>query len=166
MRAKFGASNGLSSSGKMAGIGSNPNYNPDAQGGAGVGGVDLSEAGQRAYSIFSSSIALIGETVSKVRGCDSVWCFLCERAARPSATALPSLYSWCLIGVIYADRAVLRQLKRQRRRRGGAQQDLVTAERRGGRPVEVRHRRHRRHRQHHHRWVCLPYYDSFRAGRG
>lgn len=64
MRQKFGASNGLSGGGKMAGIGSNPNYNADQQ--SQSSSLDLGEASQRAYSLFSTSIAMLGETVSKV----------------------------------------------------------------------------------------------------
>ncbi len=64
MRQKFGASNGLSAGGKMAGIGSNPNYNADQQ--SQSSSLDLGEASQRAYSLFSTSIAMLGETVSKV----------------------------------------------------------------------------------------------------
>ncbi len=59
MRQKFGASKGLNSGGKMAGIGSNANYNPDQQA---QSSLDLNGA----YSLLSTSIAMLGETVSKV----------------------------------------------------------------------------------------------------
>lgn len=72
MRQKFGASKGLSSGGKMAGIGSNANYNPDQQS---QSSLDLGEASQRAYSLLSTSFAMIGETVSKVRA--AVHCQAC-----------------------------------------------------------------------------------------
>lgn len=65
MRQKFGGSNGLSSSGRMQGIGSDASYNPNEQGGGG-GGIDYSAASQQAYSIFQTGLAYVGDTVNKV----------------------------------------------------------------------------------------------------
>lgn len=64
MRQKFGGSNGLSSSGRMQGIGSDASYNPNEQGGGG-GGIDYSAASQQAYSIFQTGLAYVGDTVNK-----------------------------------------------------------------------------------------------------
>jgi len=63
MRAKFGASNGLKSGGKMAGIGSDPNYQHGSSGGSGGGGTDINELGATAFSFVSSWV----DTVSKVQ---------------------------------------------------------------------------------------------------
>ena len=66
MRAKFGQSNGLKSGGKMAGIGSDPNYQQGSGGsggGGGGGGTDINELGATAFSFVSSWV----DTVSKVR---------------------------------------------------------------------------------------------------
>lgn len=61
MRAKFGQSNGLKSGGKMAGIGSDPNY---GSGGSNSGsGTDINELGATAFSFVSGWV----DTVSKVR---------------------------------------------------------------------------------------------------
>ncbi|KAJ1420999.1 hypothetical protein B484DRAFT_332930 [Ochromonadaceae sp. CCMP2298] len=54
MRAKFGTSSGLSSGGRMAGLGSDPSYQPGAGGGGG--------AGETAFSFVSSWV----DSVSKV----------------------------------------------------------------------------------------------------
>ena len=62
MRAKFGTSNGLKSGGKMAGIGSDPNYQ-HGSGGSGGGGTDINELGATAFSFVSSWV----DTVSKVQ---------------------------------------------------------------------------------------------------
>ena len=60
MRAKFGHSNGLKSGGKMAGIGSDPNY---GSGGSNSGsGTDINELGATAFSFVSGWV----DTVSKV----------------------------------------------------------------------------------------------------
>lgn len=71
MRQKFGQSNGLSSSGRMQGIGSDSSYRP---GQSSSNGIDfpsldvnqLADASQKALSFFQSSFAVIGETVTKV----------------------------------------------------------------------------------------------------
>ena len=60
MRAKFGTSSGLKSGGKMAGIGSDPNYQQGSGGGG--GGTDINELGATAFSFVSSWV----DTVSKV----------------------------------------------------------------------------------------------------
>lgn len=63
MRQKFGHSNGLKSGGRMAGIGSDPNYQSGGGGGGGVsGGPDINELGATAFNFVSSWV----DTVSKV----------------------------------------------------------------------------------------------------
>lgn len=70
MRQKFGASNGLSSSGKMAGIGSDPNYGQNKDmGGIAIPPMDyaqIGEASQKAFSYVTTSLAVLGDQVSKV----------------------------------------------------------------------------------------------------
>lgn len=65
MRQKFGHSSGLKSGGRMAGIGSDPNYQAGSGGGGssgGGGGPDINELGATAFSFVSSWV----DTVSKV----------------------------------------------------------------------------------------------------
>lgn len=60
MRQKFGQSNGLTSSGRMQGIGSDASYRPsDSSGGIDF---DIADVSQKALSFF----AAIGEQVTKV----------------------------------------------------------------------------------------------------
>jgi hypothetical protein len=70
MRQKFGASNGLNSSGKMQGIGSNPNYNANSgKGGEWVPPVDvnqIADASSKALNYVSSTLSIWGEQVVKV----------------------------------------------------------------------------------------------------
>lgn len=72
MRQKFGNSSGLSSSGKMQGIGSDPNYRTGS-GGGGNGNdwpVDvnqIADVSSKAFSYFSSTLSVLGEQVVKVR---------------------------------------------------------------------------------------------------
>lgn len=61
MRQKFGASNGLKATGKMAGIGSDSSYNPNAP--AADISQQFSAVTLNAYSFLSSSISVIGESV-------------------------------------------------------------------------------------------------------
>lgn len=66
MRSKFGSSAGLSSSGRMQGIGSDPNYRPnDSNSEWDVN--QLAEASQKAFSVFATSVSIWSEAVSKVR---------------------------------------------------------------------------------------------------
>lgn len=70
MRQKFGNSSGLSSSGKMQGIGSDPNYRTGS-GGGGNGNdwpVDvnqIADVSSKAFSYFSSTLSVLGEQVVK-----------------------------------------------------------------------------------------------------
>ncbi len=71
MRRKFGQSSGLSSSGRMQGIGSDSTYRPGETSSASIdfSTIDvnqLADASQKALSFFQSSFAAIGEHVSKV----------------------------------------------------------------------------------------------------
>lgn len=68
MRSKFGSSTGLSSSGRMQGIGSDPNYNPGSEDSKSEWDVNqLAEVSQKAFSVFATSVSIWGEAVSKVR---------------------------------------------------------------------------------------------------
>jgi hypothetical protein len=68
MRSKFGSSAGLSSSGRMQGIGSDPNYRPGCNDSNSEWDVNqLAEASQKAFSVFASSVSIWSEAVSKVR---------------------------------------------------------------------------------------------------
>eukprot|EP00597_Dinobryon_sp_UTEXLB2267_P004507 CAMPEP_0170058802 /NCGR_PEP_ID=MMETSP0019_2-20121128/1289_1 /TAXON_ID=98059 /ORGANISM="Dinobryon sp., Strain UTEXLB2267" /LENGTH=376 /DNA_ID=CAMNT_0010263835 /DNA_START=354 /DNA_END=1484 /DNA_ORIENTATION=+ len=70
MRQKFGGSSGLSSSGKMQGIGSDPNYGQNKDvGGIAIPPIDyaqIGEASQKAFSYVTTSLAVLGDQVSKV----------------------------------------------------------------------------------------------------
>eukprot|EP01032_Pedospumella_encystans_P023058 gene23058-26113_t len=65
MRAKFGTSNGLKSGGKMAGIGSDPNYQ-HGSGGSGGGGTDINELGATAFSFVSSWVDTVSKTTQQL----------------------------------------------------------------------------------------------------
>lgn len=70
MRQKFGASNGLNSSGKMQGIGSDPNYGRGGGGGGNdwpaVDVTQIADVSSKALSYFSSTLSVLGEQVVKV----------------------------------------------------------------------------------------------------
>lgn len=73
LRQKFGSSSGLSSSGKMAGIGSDPNYRPGGSQSSGISipnlppiDVDLAEVSQKTLNFFSSTWSTLSEQVVKV----------------------------------------------------------------------------------------------------
>lgn len=69
MRQKFGSSSGLSSGGRMQGIGSDANYRPGQQTDAAGLPIDvnqLAEASQKALSFLSTSLSVLGEQVTKV----------------------------------------------------------------------------------------------------
>lgn len=73
MRQKFGSSNGLSSAGRMQGIGSDANYRPGQSDNSAIP-LDvnqLAEASKSALSFLSSSLSVLGEQVTKVRTCAS-----------------------------------------------------------------------------------------------
>jgi hypothetical protein len=71
MRQKFGQSTGLNPSGKMQGLGSDPNYKPGGESASSALDFDqLADVSQKALSFFQTSIAALGEQVSKV--CDFV----------------------------------------------------------------------------------------------
>eukprot|EP01038_Epipyxis_sp_PR26KG_P008669 gene8669-11712_t len=60
LRQKFGASSGLSSGGKMQGIGSDPNYNPNQSSGGVIPDISqLAEVSNKALSFVSSSLAQV-----------------------------------------------------------------------------------------------------------
>eukprot|EP00604_Paraphysomonas_vestita_P000045 CAMPEP_0174826162 /NCGR_PEP_ID=MMETSP1107-20130205/43599_1 /TAXON_ID=36770 /ORGANISM="Paraphysomonas vestita, Strain GFlagA" /LENGTH=378 /DNA_ID=CAMNT_0016058727 /DNA_START=196 /DNA_END=1329 /DNA_ORIENTATION=- len=61
MRQKFGSSSGLSSSGKMQGIGSDPNYNPNSQQNSSTLPIDPTEVANSALSFVNT----VWETTSK-----------------------------------------------------------------------------------------------------
>lgn len=62
MRLKFGGSAGLTSSGKMAGLGSDPNYRAEST----TSNVDLADVSQKTLDFFSSTWSSLSETVVKV----------------------------------------------------------------------------------------------------
>lgn len=67
MRQKFGGSSGLNSSGKMQGIGSDPNYR--AGGGSSSNDWDvnqIADVSTKAFGYFSSTLSTLGEQVVKV----------------------------------------------------------------------------------------------------
>jgi hypothetical protein len=71
MRQKFGHSNGLSSSGKMQGIGSDSSYRPGESSSSNIDfpALDvnqLADASQKALSFLQTSFVALGEQVSKV----------------------------------------------------------------------------------------------------
>lgn len=64
MRAKFGASNGLKSGGKMAGIGSDPNYQQGSSNNS--GGTDINELGATAFNFVSSWVDTVSKTTQQL----------------------------------------------------------------------------------------------------
>jgi hypothetical protein len=71
MRQKFGGSSGLNSSGKMQGIGSDPNYRAGGGSSSNMewGGVDvnqIADVSTKAFGYFSSTLSTLGEQVVKV----------------------------------------------------------------------------------------------------
>jgi hypothetical protein len=73
MRQKFGNSSGLSSSGKMQGIGSDPGYNPGASGSG--GSLDPNQVATQAFSFVNS----VWETTTKVPpSCDPLPVLSCD----------------------------------------------------------------------------------------
>jgi hypothetical protein len=72
MRQKFGGSSGLSSGGKMAGIGSDPNYRAGGDSGGNNSNnfpVDINQiadVSSKAFSYFSSTISNLSDQVVKV----------------------------------------------------------------------------------------------------
>lgn len=82
MRAKFGSSSGLSSSGSMQGIGSDPNYRRNTGSSSG-GGLDMSQVSE-ALSFVGSSLAVFGEQVTKAT----------QEAIKPVATSMSNSSSY------------------------------------------------------------------------